>query len=137
MYPNLFRLPEWLPGIGGLQITSFGVMMLLAFLSAARVHRAGMVREGLDPEQTWDLLLMAVLGGILGAKVYYVLLNYPRLFQDPAGLIFSRGGMVWYGGFLGGVGLVSWQIRRAKLRLPVQADLTAPALALAYGVGRV
>jgi len=137
VYPNLFRLPEWLPLAGGLQITSFGVMLLLAFLAAGRVHRIGMAEEGLDPEQTWDLLLMAVLGGILGAKVYYVLLNYPRLIQDPASLIFSRGGMVWYGGFLGGVGLVLWQIRRLKMKLPIQADITAPGLALAYAVGRV
>jgi phosphatidylglycerol:prolipoprotein diacylglycerol transferase len=137
VYPNLFRLPEWLPLVGGLQITSFGVMLLLAFLAAGRVHRAGMAEEGLDQELTWDLLLMAVLGGILGAKVYYILLNYPRLAQDPAGLIFSRAGMVWYGGFLGGVGAVIWKIRRLKLSLPVQADITAPGLALAYGVGRI
>ena len=68
MYPNLFRLPEWLPLVGGLQITSFGVMLLLAFLTAGRVHRAGMAQEGLDQEQTWDLLLMAVLEGFSGRR---------------------------------------------------------------------
>lgn len=137
MYPNLFRLPEWLPLVGGLQITSFGVMMLAAFLVAGRIHARGMTEEGLDPEQTWDLLLMAVIGGILGAKIYYILLNFPRLIQDPAGLVFSRGGMVWYGGFLGGLSLVIWRIRQLKLSLPVQADITAPALALSYAVGRI
>jgi phosphatidylglycerol:prolipoprotein diacylglycerol transferase len=80
---------------------------------------------------------MAVIGGIVGAKVYYILLNFPRLLEDPAALVFSRGGMVWYGGFLGGVALVVWQIRRLKLSLPVQADITAPALALSYAVGRI
>jgi phosphatidylglycerol:prolipoprotein diacylglycerol transferase len=137
MYPNLFRLPEWMPLVGGLQITSFGVMMLAAFLVAGRIHAKGMAEEGLDPEQTWDLLLMAVIGGIVGAKVYYILLNFPRLLEDPAALVFSRGGMVWYGGFVGGVALVVWQIRRLKLSLPVQADITAPALALSYAVGRI
>jgi phosphatidylglycerol---prolipoprotein diacylglyceryl transferase len=137
VYPNLFWLPEWFPFLGGQPITSFGMMMFLAFLAAALVHRAEMKRHGLDPDITWDLLLMAVIGGIVGAKLYYMFLNFPRLVEDPAGLIFARGGLVWYGGFLGGLALVVWQIRRRRLDLALQADMTAPALALAYAVGRV
>jgi len=137
VHPNLFWLPEWFPFLGGQPITSFGLMMFLAFLSAGLVHRAEMKRQGLDPELTWDLLFMAVVGGILGAKIYYMLLNFPRLVEDPASLIFARGGLVWYGGFLGGLAMVVWQIRRRKLHLPTQADMAGPALALAYGVGRI
>jgi phosphatidylglycerol:prolipoprotein diacylglycerol transferase len=80
---------------------------------------------------------MAVLGGLLGAKLYYVLLHWEWTLRDPVGMIFSRGGMVWYGGFLGGTALVVWQIRKLDLPLPKLADATAPALALAYAVGRV
>jgi phosphatidylglycerol:prolipoprotein diacylglycerol transferase len=137
VYPYLFRLPEWVPFLGGQPITSFGMMMFLAFLAAGLTHRWEMKRQGLDPEITWDLLFMAVLGGILGAKIYYVLLNFPRLIEDPAGLIFARAGLVWYGGFLGGLALVIWQIRRQKLNLASQADMIAPGLSLGYGVGRI
>ncbi len=137
MFPNLFRLPEWVPLVGGQQITTFGVMMLLAFLAAAAVHRSEAQRLGGDPEVTWDLLFMAVVGGILGAKLYYMLLNFPQLIRDPASLILARGGLVWYGGFLGGLGMVVWQIRRKGLALAQQADMIAPGLALAYGVGRI
>lgn len=112
-------------------------MVFLAFVAAGLVHRSEMRRQGLDPEITWDLLFMAVVGGMLGAKIYYMLLNFPRLVEDPASLIFSRSGLVWYGGFLGGVSLVVWQIRRQKLHLPSQADLIAPVLALGYAVGRI
>jgi phosphatidylglycerol:prolipoprotein diacylglycerol transferase len=112
-------------------------MMFLAFLSAGLVHRSEMRRHGGDGDVTWDLLFMAVLGGVLGAKLYYLLLNFPSLVQDPARLIFARGGLVWYGGFLGGLALVVWQIRRLKLHVPTQADMIAPGLALAYGVGRI
>ncbi len=112
-------------------------MMFLAFLGAGLVHRSEMRRHGLDPEITWDLLFMAVVGGILGAKIYYLLLNFPRLIEDPASLIFARAGLVWYGGFLGGFALMVWQIRRQKLHLPTQADMIAPVLALGYGVGRI
>lgn len=137
MLPVLFRIPEWIPLLGGEPITSFGVMMLAAFLTAAFLHQSEMRRAGLDPGYTWDLLFMAVLGGLLGAKAYYVLLHLDWTLQDPAAMLLSRGGMVWYGGFLGAAGLVVWQIRRLGLPLGKVADLTAPTLAIAYAVGRV
>jgi phosphatidylglycerol:prolipoprotein diacylglycerol transferase len=112
-------------------------MMFLAFLAAGFVHRSETRRLGGDPAVTWDLLLMAVIGGILGAKLYYILLNFPRLIENPASLVFAREGLVWYGGFLGGLSLVVWQIRKKGLHLPTQADMIAPGLALAYGVGRI
>jgi phosphatidylglycerol:prolipoprotein diacylglycerol transferase len=137
MYPNLFTLPEWFPILGGEPITSFGVMMLLAFLTAGSVMKAELERIGDEPDKAWDLVFMAVVGGIVGAKGYYILLNYPRLADDPIGLIFSRGGLVWYGGFLLAAAFVIWEIRRQKLPLPRTADAAAPALALAYAVGRI
>ena len=137
MYPIVFRLPDWLPVLGGEPITSFGIFMLLAFLTAGYVARAEMARKGMDPEKAWDLLFMAVIGGIGGAKLYYILLNAPRLAQDPGALIFARGGLVWYGGFLLATALVIWEIRRQKLPLGGMADAAAPALALAYAVGRI
>ncbi len=111
--------------------------MFLAFLSSGLVLRAEMRRKGMDPELSWDIVFMAVVGGILGARLYYILLNFPHLLRDPAGAIFSRAGLVWYGGFLGGVAGVIWFIRRKGLPLPAMADATAPALALGYGVGRI
>lgn len=137
MYPVFFRLPEWIPFLGGEDITSFGVFMLLAFLTGGYVLRAELRRASLDPEKAWDLVFMAVVGGIVGAKAYYVLLNYPRLLDDPVSAIFARGGLVWYGGFLLATALVVWEVRRQKLPLPLVTDLVAPALALAYAVGRI
>lgn len=136
MYPVIFELPEWFPFLGGEAITSFGVFMLLAFLTGAYVIRAEMARVGQDPEKAWDLVFMGVVGGIVGAKLYYVVLNLPLALENPR-MILSRGGLVWYGGFLLATALVVWEIRRQKLPLPQTADLIAPALALAYGVGRI
>jgi phosphatidylglycerol:prolipoprotein diacylglycerol transferase len=137
MYPNLFELPEWVPILGGEPITSFGVFMLLSFLTGGYLLRSELGRMGEDREKAWDLVFMAVIGGILGAKGYYILLNYERLATDPAGLIFSRGGLVWYGGFLLATVFVIWEIRRRGLPLAKTADAAAPALALAYAVGRM
>ncbi|MDA0311805.1 MAG: prolipoprotein diacylglyceryl transferase [Gemmatimonadetes bacterium] len=137
MYPIIFELPNWVPFLGGEAITSFGVFMLFSFLTGGYLIRAEMSRIGQDPDKAWDLVFMAVVGGILGAKVYYILLNYPRLATDPAALIFARGGLVWYGGFILATAMVVWEIRRQKLPLRPMADAVAPGLAMAYGVGRI
>lgn len=137
MFPNLFRLPDWVPFIGGEPVTSFGLMMALAFLSAGLVLRSEMERKGFDPDLSWDVVLAAVLGGILGAKLYYIFLNFPHLLRDPVSAVFSRSGLVWYGGFIGGLSAVVWLIRRKGVSLPSMADATAPALALGYAVGRM
>ena len=137
MYPNLFHLPGWLPVLGGAPITSFGVMMLAAFLTAGYVLKSEMVRQGHDADKAWDLLFWSVIGGIGGARLYYVFLNYDRLAADPLGMIFSRGGMVWYGGFLLAGFLVLRRIHTTGLPMGKTVDGAAPALALAYGVGRI
>ena len=137
MFPVLFRMPEWFPLLGGEPITSFGVMMLMAFLTGGYVLKAELSRMGHDAEIAWDLLFMAVVGGVVGARLYYVFLNYPRFFADPFGMLLSRGGMVWYGGFILATVLMVWRIRKLGLPLGRTADAAAPALALGYGVGRI
>ncbi len=137
MYPVLFTLPDWIPLLGGEAITSFGMMMFFAFVTAGVIARSELARHGLDEEKAWDLLFMAVLGGILGAKLYYVFLNYDQLLAQGISFLFSRGGMVWYGGFLLAAVFVAWEAKRSKLHVPTVADIAAPALALGYAVGRI
>jgi len=137
VHPIFFRLPEWFPFLGGEPITSFGVFMFFAFMTGGVLLRAEMGRVGLDRERAWDILFMGVVGGIVGAKVYYVLLNWPDTVRDPLGMLLSRGGMVWYGGFIGATLLILWEIRRRKLPLPLMAEITAAPLAIAYAVGRM
>jgi phosphatidylglycerol:prolipoprotein diacylglycerol transferase len=137
VYPNLFRFPEWVPLLGGEFVTTFGLMMFLSFVVGGLLIRAELERKGHDPDKAWDFVFMAVIGGIVGAKMYYVLLNYERLMAAPAELIFSRGGMVWYGGFLGATALVVWEVKRSKLPIGQMADAIGPALAAGYAVGRM
>jgi phosphatidylglycerol---prolipoprotein diacylglyceryl transferase len=72
-----------------------------------------------------------VVGGIIGAKLWYVALT-----RDP-GALFSRGGLVWYGGFLGGTAAVILNGWRLRVPLRWTMQLVAPALAAAYALGRV
>lgn len=130
MYPVLFE-------IGGFQVTSFGVMLALAFLTAGWILAAELRRKGENPELAWDLVWYAALGGVIGAKLYYMILNWEQTLAHPWQALLSRGGLVWYGGFLMAAGLILWKLHREKLPVPRFADAIAPALALAYGVGRV
>ncbi|HEU4699610.1 MAG TPA: prolipoprotein diacylglyceryl transferase [Gemmatimonadales bacterium] len=117
--------------IGPLEITGYGLMMMVGFLVGGWLISLELRRRGLREEYSADIVVGAVVGGILGAKLWYVLLT------GDANAILSRGGLVWYGGFIGGalgVMLQSW-----RLRVPVRwtMQLCAPALAAAYALGRV
>lgn len=117
--------------LGPLEITGYGLMMMVGFLVGGWLVALELRRRGLREEYSADIVVGAVVGGIVGAKLWYV-----ALFHDT-GALFSRGGLVWYGGFIGGalgVLIQSW-----RLRVPVRwtMHLVAPALAAAYAIGRV
>jgi phosphatidylglycerol:prolipoprotein diacylglycerol transferase len=122
VYPLEFRL-------GPLHVTGFGIMMMVAFLVGGWLASLELRRRGLNEDYGSDVLMGAVLGGIVGAKLWYVALTG----STP----FSTGGFVWYGGFLGGV-IGVWLVGVAK-RVPVRwtMHVAGPALAAAYAVGRV
>ncbi len=116
--------------IGFLQITGFGIAMVVSFVIAQVISETLMVRRGYDPSPFGDIVVAAVIGGIGGAKLYYVFLT--RDISD----LFSRGGFVFWGGLAGGI-LATWLVIRAKkLRFTQISDVAAPAIAAAYAVGR-
>jgi phosphatidylglycerol:prolipoprotein diacylglycerol transferase len=116
--------------IGPLEVTGFGITMMLLFLVGAWLVDRELKRHGFSSDYGGDLVLGAVVGGILGAKLWYAALH------GPASLL-SREGLVYYGGFLGGtlgVMLMGWR-RRVPIRWTMH--LMAPALAAGYAIGRV
>jgi phosphatidylglycerol---prolipoprotein diacylglyceryl transferase len=130
MYPHLFT-------IGDFTVTSFGLMMFLSFVGGAWVLARQFEKRGMDPEAAWDMLLWVALGGIVGAKLYYVGLHYEALLENPLRELTNRGGLVWYGGFIGGVLAFYWQARKLKLPIVPAFDAAAPTLAIAYAIGRM
>ena len=112
-------------------------MMFLSFVSGAWIQAKMLKRYGLNPELAWDILAAVAIAGILGAKAYYLALHWHDLVQFPVRELTSRGGLVWYGGLIGGVTAFYWQCRSRKLPVATMYDATAPALALAYAVGRM
>jgi phosphatidylglycerol:prolipoprotein diacylglycerol transferase len=127
VYPILFRIGEF-------EITSFGVLVAAGALVGLWLLRRELRRSSL-PESAVDAGLAGVLGGWVGAKVLWVI---EHLGEEPiADLLFSRGGMSWFGGFAGGLLAGLWLMRRR--RLPVMAILAAatPGLAIGHAIGRI
>jgi phosphatidylglycerol:prolipoprotein diacylglycerol transferase len=83
-------------GLGPIQITGFGLAILMCFVVGQSVAQRELARRGHDPEPVNDMIFAAVLGGLLGAKLYYVAV----LRHWDA--IFDRGGFVFWGGLAGG-----------------------------------
>ncbi|NOZ37094.1 MAG: prolipoprotein diacylglyceryl transferase [Gammaproteobacteria bacterium] len=125
----------------GLKIHWYGLMYLLAFLSAWKLGRVRAAKPGSDwtAEQMDDLLFYAGLGVILGGRIGYVLFyNFPAFAEDPL-LLFKiwQGGMSFHGGFLG-VMLASWFFARKyhKVYFSVM-DFAAPLVPIGLGAGRI
>lgn len=124
VYPFLIHL-------GPLEITGYGLMLMVAFLMGGWLIARQLREHQLREDYAADVVAAAVIGGIVGAKLWYVALT-----QDPSALI-SRGGLVWYGGFIGGAIAVMLNGWRLKVPLRWTMQLAAPALAAAYALGRV
>jgi len=117
--------------LGPLTVTGYGLMMMVAFLVGGWAIQRELARRGMSDEFAADIVVAAVIGGIVGAKLWYVALT-----GDPGALL-SRGGLVWYGGFVGGVAAVLINGWRKRVAPTLTMELTAPALAVGYALGRV
>ncbi len=132
MYPHLFE-------IGPLQIHSFGAMVALAFMAALFLINKELKRKGLDPELGSSIITAAMVGGLIGGKLYFVLFETPsftswgQLFKS----VFSGSGLTFYGGFIVAAGAAVWVIRRRRVAILPVADILGIGLSMGYAIGRI
>jgi len=125
MYPVVFKL-------GDFAISSFGLMMVLAFVASYFQLRSGMRYLGIgDDEDTSAIVFTSGVAGIVGSKIYYAL-----LYRDWH-LLFDRSGLVWYGGFILTVLALYVLMRWRGLPVAPTMDAGGVALAIGYALGRV
>jgi phosphatidylglycerol:prolipoprotein diacylglycerol transferase len=121
----------------GISIKTFGVVFALGFIASGLVL-ARRLRELERPvDWAYEMVFAALVGGLVGARGYFVIQNYSQVKHDFWHSVFSGSGLVWYGGAIGGaIGVLGWARWRRVLDWAT-LDMAATVLALGYGIGRI
>src|ERR1700749_1635561 len=110
MYPELH--------LGPVTLQTFGICFALAFIAAGALVWKRFVELGKPAEWGYEMGFAALIGGLVGSRVYYLVQNYSEVKGDLVGHLFSGSGLVWYGGALGRAAVgVGWGWGRGVLNL--------------------
>jgi phosphatidylglycerol---prolipoprotein diacylglyceryl transferase len=123
--------------LGPITLYSYGLMMALGFLAAYTVLYKEHQRLKLDTNIPGTLIIVGLVSGIIGAKIVYIIGEWSRFVDDPFGLIFSPAGLVWYGGFIGGLAAMLYYIKKKKLPVLQYLDMIGMGGMIGYSVGRL
>ena len=128
MYPEIH--------IGGITLQSFGICFAAGFIAAGAVVWRRLGELGKPVDWAYEMLFAAAIGGLVGARIDFLIENYSQVQHDLLSNLFSGSGLVWYGGVIGGaIGVLLWARWRNYLTLTL-LDVAAPGLAIGYAIGR-
>lgn len=131
-------LPRELLTIGGFTLYTFGAMIGLGMVVGIAFAMREAKRLSLDTEALVDTLLAAIAGGLVGARLLYVVLDLPYYLAQPLEIFRpDHGGLSFYGGLALGAIAAFVVARRRKLPFWIAADAAAPGIAIAYGIARI
>ncbi|MFA5155886.1 MAG: prolipoprotein diacylglyceryl transferase [Candidatus Omnitrophota bacterium] len=131
MYPVICK-------IGPFQVYSYGLMLVLAFIAATSLVLAEAKRQKLDHEAIFNFLFTALVCGIIGSRLFYVLEHLGYYVKNPLEIIMlQQGGLSWFGGLMLGSSAGIWYLKKKKLPIYRTLDLIVPYLALAQSIGRI
>jgi phosphatidylglycerol:prolipoprotein diacylglycerol transferase len=130
MHPYLFY-------IGDFPIPAFGLMAALGFLAALQYLRRSFKNLGGPEETVFDFALALMIAALVGSRVVYLFVEWDAFVRDPLGMIFSRQGYVFYGGFIFALATGVAFVRMKGIPVARAADATAPAIALGHFFGRL
>ncbi len=121
----------------GLPLKTFGLCFALGFVAAGAIIQRRLRELGRPVDWAYEISFSALVGGLVGARLYYVVTHTGDLVDDPLGVLFGGSGLVWYGGALGGaLAVLGWARWRGMLERTL-LDVCAIPLALGYGIGRI
>jgi len=130
MFPILFE-------IFGFPVSSFGVMLAIAFLAGTWLTAKRMEEVGLDPEGATTMLIYAMIGGIGGAKLYFAVDVSLREGIPFLQLLLAREGITFYGGLIGGIAAVVIGTRIHGIPTGLFFNCVALAGAIGQAFGRI
>jgi phosphatidylglycerol:prolipoprotein diacylglycerol transferase len=121
----------------GLNIKTFGLAFGLSFVLCGLVVGRRLKETGRPTDWAYEMVFAALVGGLVGARLWWVLDHTSEVKGDWIGGLFGGSGLVWYGGALGGAaGVLLWASRKDMLNLGL-LDMCAPALAIGYACGSI
>ena len=128
-------LPEI--SLGPIDLQTFGICLALAFLASAALFGRRLRELGLPADWTYEAVFAALIGGVVGARVDYLIPNWDEVSGDAFGNLVSGSGLVFFGGLIGGaLGVVLWARWRGWLGWQL-FDTGAAPVAIGYAVGRI
>jgi phosphatidylglycerol:prolipoprotein diacylglycerol transferase len=123
--------------LGPLTLQTFGICFALGFLAAGAVIARRLEEIGKPRDWAYEMAFAALVGGLVGGRIDYVVQNWDSASDDLLGSLFGGTGLVWLGGVIGGaIAVMLWARWRGFLELRM-FDLAAPSLALGNAIGRV
>lgn len=121
----------------GISLKTFGIVFACGFIAAGAILLRRLRELGKPPDWSYEMAFAALVGGLVGSRVYYVVQNYSQVKHDLLGSLFSGSGLVWYGGVIGGaLAVIGWAWWRGMLNL-VLLDIASIPLAMGYAIGRI
>ena len=118
----------------GVSIKTFGVFFALNFVAWGALVNRRLREIGKPPDWAYEIVAVALLGGLIGARGYWLIQNHESL---SFGNVLGGSGLIWYGGLAGGiVAVLTWAWRRDFLSLAL-VDMAGYGLALGYAIGRI
>ena len=130
MHPTLFHFY-------GVQITTYGLMMALAFAALWLCTVSRGQKLGYTQDFIINLITIIVVSAFVFARLLHVVVEWDYYSANPSAIFLSRDGFVFLGGFVGAVLCSTWYTRKNHQSILGVADLFAPYLALAQGIGRI
>ena len=123
--------------IGPLTLQTFGIAFGLGFVAAGLVIARRLREIDRPPDWAYEMIFAGLIGGLVGARVDYLIENWDKVSGDVLGNLFSGSGLVWLGGVVGGaIGVLLWAWRRRWLTLSL-LDCAAIGLGIGYAIGRI
>ena len=123
--------------IGPITIYGYGLMIAIGILAAYLSTEFLAKKNDLDPNPVFNILIVGVLFGILGAKLLYYITILDDIIANPKLLLDFSDGFVVYGGIIGGIYSAMAYCRIKKMPFLKYFDLVMPSVALAQGFGRI
>lgn len=123
--------------IGHFSIYLFGLTIVIGMLAGIFSAAKEAIRLDLSEDAIFDIILYSIIGGIVGARLVYILVYDPSYyFANPLEILhINAGGLSIQGGILGGVLIGAWRVRKHHLNLWQIANVFAPALILGQAIG--